>query len=226
MKHKRKHHTVYFAGELHSQKHLIGNAYLAEAIYEKSHGRFLCVLPQNIQHRELSSRTIRDRDIRELLECDLALFNFEGASVDAGTLAAFMVAKFADIPSVVLRSDARGDAWTTMAGFFPRTAKVSVDSLGLYKTSMNRRRLSALDEIVRLAGQHSSVDAQLMCEQVAQACVRALDRVLEMEPRMPKHLCEEVYGWLAIMPGLNGKEKMLRKEMNRILENKIDRDLL
>ncbi len=226
MKHKRKHHTVYFAGELYSQKHLIGNAYLAEAIYEKSHGRYLCVLPQNTEHRGISSRVVRDRDIRELLECDLALFNFEGAEVDAGTLAAFMLAKFADIPSVVLRSDARGGGWTAMAGFFPRTVKVIVDGLGLYKTSMKRRRLSALDEIVRLAGQHSSVDAQLMCEQIAQACVRALDRVVEMEPRMPKHLCEEVYAWLALMPGLKGKEKALRKEMNRILENKIDRGLL
>ncbi|MDR1010512.1 MAG: nucleoside 2-deoxyribosyltransferase [Opitutaceae bacterium] len=226
MKHKRKHHTVYFAGEFYSQKHLIGNAYLAEAIYEKSHGRYLCVLPQNIEHRAPSNRVIRDRDIRELFECDLALFNFEGTEVDAGTLAAFMIAKFADIPSVILRSDTRGGAWTTMAGFFPRTVKVLVDSPGLYKTSMKRRRLSALDEIVRLAGQHSSVDAQLMCEQIAQACVRALDRVLVMEPRMPKHLCEEVYGWLALMPGLKGKERMLRKQLNRILENKIDRDLL
>ncbi|AWI08804.1 nucleoside 2-deoxyribosyltransferase [Ereboglobus sp. PH5-5] len=226
MKHKQKHHTVYFSGELFSQKHLIGNAYLAEAIYEKSHGRFLCVLPQNIEHGKSSSRAARDRDIKELLECDLALFNFEGTAVDSDTLAAFMIAKFADIPAVVLRSDTRGDAWTAMAGFFPRTVKVVVDSPGLYKTSMKRRRIAAIDEIVRLAGQHSSVYAQLMCEQIAQACVRALDRAIKTKPRMPKHLCEEVYSWLALMPGFKGKEKVLRKHISRILENKIDRDLL
>ena len=241
MKHKRKHHTVYFAGELFSHKHLIGNAYLAEAIYEKSHGRYLCVLPQNIEHRGLSARsahsahaqTIRDRDFRELVECDFALFNFDGPDLDSGTLAEYMMAKFADIPAVILRSDTRGggdqhrgDPWNIMASFFPRTAKVIVDSLGAYKTSMKRRSISRIDEIVRLAGQHSSVDAQRMCEQVAQACVRALDRVAAMEPRMPKYLREEVYNWLALMPGLKGKEKALRKNFERILREKVERDLL
>jgi len=235
MKHKRKqkHHTVYFASELFSLKHLIGNAYLAEAIYEKSHGRYLCVLPQNIEHRLISPQTIRDRDIRELVECDFAIFNFDGAELDSGTLIEYMLAKFADIPSVILRSDIRGggsqqrgDPWNLMASFFPRTAKVIVDSLGAYKSSMKRRRLSRIDEIVRLAGQHSSVDAQLMCEQVAQACVRALDRVAAMEPQMPKHLREEVYNWLALMPAMKGKEKALRKNFERILKEKVERDLL
>jgi len=53
MKTKQKSHSVYFASELFSVKHLIGNAYLAEAIYEKSHGRFLCRLP----HRRFGIRT-------------------------------------------------------------------------------------------------------------------------------------------------------------------------
>ena len=233
MKHKRKHHTVYFAGEHFSLKHLIGNAYLAEAIYEKSHGRYLCVLPQNIEHRVLSPKVVRDRDIKELIECDLALFSFDGGEIDSGTIAQYMIAKFADIPSVILRSDiraggdqGRGDPWSSMMGFFPRMTKVIVDSLELYKTSMKRRRISAIDEIVRLAGQHSSVDAQLMCEQVAQAVVRALDRVIVMKPQMPKHLREEVYNWLALMPGMKGKEKELRKNFERVLKNKVDRDLL
>ena len=233
MKHKRKHHTVYFAGELFSHKHLIGNAYLAEAIYEKSHGRYLCVLPQNIEHRLISPQTIRDRDIRELVECDFAIFNFDGAELDSGTLIEYMLAKFADIPSVILRSDIRGggnqhrgDPWNLMASFFPRTAKVIVDSLGAYKSSMKRRRLSQIDEIVRLAGQHSSVDAQRMCEQVAQACVRALDRVAAMEPQMPRHLREEVYNWLALMPGMKGKEKALRKNFEHVLRDKVERGLL
>jgi len=235
MKHKRKHYTVYFAGELFSHKHLIGNAYLAEAIYEKSHGRYLCVLPQNIEHHGLSAhaQTIRDRDIRELIECDFALFNFDGTELDSGTVVEYMMAKFADIPAVILRSDMRGgggrhrgDPWNIMASFFPRTAKVIVDSLGSYKTSMKRRSISQIDEIVRLAGQHSSVDAQRMCEQIAQACVRALDRAGAMEPHMPRHLREEVYNWLALMPGLKGKEKALRKNFERILREKVERDLL
>jgi nucleoside 2-deoxyribosyltransferase len=232
MKKKRKSYTVYFGSELFSLKHLIGNAYLAEAIYEKSHGRFLCVLPQNLEQRGNTAQSVRDQDIRTLLECDLGLFNYDGTELDSGTVVEFMFAKFADIPSVILRSDfrhggdQRGDPWNLMTSFYPRTASVIVDSLGLYKTSLKRRRIGPLDEVVRLAGQHSSADAQVMCEQIASVVVRALDRVLAVAPVMPKHLREEVYNWLALMPGLRGKEKILRKDFERILEHKVRRDLL
>ncbi len=234
MKTKKKSYTVYFASELFSLKHLIGNAYLAEAIYEKSHGRYLCVLPQNLEQRGNTAQSIRDQDIRTLLECDLGLFNYDGPELDSGTVVEFMFAKFADIPSVILRSDfrhggdQRGDPWNLMTSFYPRTANVILDSLGLYKAHLgNRHRGRApIDEVVRLAGQHSSAGAQLMCEHIAQACVRALDRVVAIEPIMPKHLREEVYHWLALMPGFKGKEKELRKDLEQILERKVDHDLL
>lgn len=232
MKKSKKSYSVYFASELFSLKHLIGNAYLAEAIYEKSHGRYRCVLPQNLEQRGNTAQSIRDQDIRTLLECDLGLFNYDGPELDSGTVVEFMFAKFADIPSVILRSDfrnggdQRGDPWNLMTSFYPRTANVIVDSLGLYKKHISHRGHAALDEVVRLAGQHSSAGAQLMCDHIAQACVRALDRVVALEPVMPKYLREEVYQWLALMPGLAGKEKALRKQFEKILEHKIDRDLL
>jgi hypothetical protein len=56
--------------------------------------------------------------------------------------------------------------------------------------------------------------------------VRALDRVREIEPVMPRHLREEVYNWLPRMPGLRGKEKALRREFEHHLERKVQRDLL
>lgn len=233
---KKKSYTVYFASELFSLKHLIGNAYLAEAIYEKSHGKYLCVLPQNIEQRSTTARAIRDSDLRTLLECDLGLFNYDGTELDSGTVVEFMFAKFADIPSVILRSDFRhggdqkGDPWNLMSSFYPRTANVVVNSIGLYKGSMQRRLRSArrkpLDEIVRLAGQHSTADAQTMCEQIAAACVRALDKVVATEPVMPRYVREEVYHWLALMPGTKGNRKELRRRMEHILEQKVERDLL
>lgn len=232
MKKKQKSYTVYFASELFTSKHLIGNAYLAEAIYEKSHGRFLCLLPQNLEQRGNTAHAIRDQDLRTLLECDIGLFNYDGAELDAGTVVEFLFAKFADIPSVILRSDfrqggdQRGDPWNLMTSFFPRTANVIVDSLGIYKGAMKRRGVAPADEVVRLAAQHSTADAQKMCEQIAHAVVRAFDRVLAMDPVMPKHLREEIYNWLAIMPGLRGKEKLLRKDFEQILERKVERDLL
>ena len=231
MKKKQKSYTVYFASELFSAKHLIGNAYLAEAIYEKSHGRYLCILPQNLEQRGTTAHAIRDQDIQTLLTCDVGLFNYDGTELDSGTVVEFLFAKFADIPSVILRSDfrkggdQRGDPWNLMTSFYPRTLNVILDSLGTYKAIMKRRGHPA-DEVVRLAGLHSSVDAQAMCDHIADACVRALDRAVAMEPVMPKHLREEVYNWLALMPGLRGKEKALRKEFEQILRHKVERDLL
>jgi hypothetical protein len=221
---------VYFAGEFFSLKQLIGNAYLAEAIYEKSHGRYLCQLPQDIKNPSTTARSVRDQDVRALLACDLALFNFDGVELDGATIVEFMFAKFADIPSVILRSDLRtlrkgSGPWNLMASYYPRTLNVVLNGLRAYKAIMRRRR-RRLDENIRLAGQHSSADAQRMCDEIAGACVRALDRVRTLEPVMPKYVREEVYNWLSIMPGLRGKEKALRKEFEGFLERKVGRDLL
>lgn len=227
---KKSHsYTVYFGGELFSAKHLIGNAWLAEAIYEKSHGRFRCVLPQDFVLRGRSPRTIRDYNLRALVACDLALFNFDGPDLDSGTVVEFMIAKFADLPAVLVRSDIRatGDSksepWNLMAAGFPRTTSVIAPSLPQYRGRVQRRRL---DDALRLAGQHGSAAAQLVCEQMAGQCVRAFERVLATEPTMPKYLREEAYQWLAQLPALRGKEKALRKEFERYLEHKVERDLL
>ena len=230
MSKKPRSSTVYFASELFTLKHLIGNAYLAEAIYDRSHGRYLCELPQDFEPRGTTPRAVRDQDIRALLACDLALFNFDGPELDSGTVVEFMFAKFADIPCVILRSDLRkagdgADPWNLMASFYPRTVNVVVPSLLAYKTILKRRH-RRMDEVIRLAGQHSTADAQKMCDDIATLCVKALDRVRVMEPVMPKHLREEVYNWLALMPGLRGKEKDLRKEFEHFLERKVERDLL
>ncbi|HXQ81122.1 MAG TPA: nucleoside 2-deoxyribosyltransferase [Opitutaceae bacterium] len=230
MKKKKRSLNVFFGGELFNLKHIIGNAYLAEAIYEKSHGRYLCALPQDFDPRGTAARSIRDHHIRALVECDLALFSFDGPDLDSGTVAEFMFAKFADIPSVVLRSDRRGagersSQWNPMVNYFPRTVVVALDGLAAYK-AIFRKRQRRIDEVIRLAGQHSSADAQRMCDEVAAVVVRALDRVQEIEPVMPRHLREEVYNWIPLMPGLRGKEKPLRREFERHLERKVQRDLL
>jgi nucleoside 2-deoxyribosyltransferase len=233
MKKKQRTYSVYVGGELFSLKHLVGNAWLAEAIYEKSHGRFRCVLPQDFfQLRGRSGRTIRDYNLRALIACDLALFNFDGSDLDSGTLVEFMFAKFGDVPSVLLRTDIRNagdyrrEPWNLMAGFFPRTANVIVPSLSRYRGALQRRRGRRIDHALHLAGQHSSAAAQLVWEDVAAQCVRAFDRVLAAEPVMPRHLREEVYQWLSLMPELRGKQKELRKEFERHLERKVERDLL
>lgn len=232
MKRKPRGYRVYLAGELFSLKHLIGNAWLAEAIYEKSHGRFRCVLPQDfVELRGRSPAAIRDHNLRALVGCDLALFHFDGTDLDSGTVVEFMVAKFADLPSVLLRTDIRqsGDArqapWNVMARYFPRTTEVIAPSLSEYRGALLRRP-RRLDHSVHLAAQNSSAAGQHVCENVAQQCVRALERAMAMAPVLPKHLREEAYQWLPLSAGLRGKEKELRKEFERHLEEKVERDLL
>jgi len=231
MSKKQRSYTVYFAGALFTTKDLIGNAYLAEAIYERSHGRYRSVLPQDFSLRGRSAHAIRDHALRTLVAADVALFNYDGLELDSGTVVEFMAAKFADIPALLLRTDARtGDRgrtpWNVMTSFYPRTATVLVPCLPLYRSWQERRHPRAVDDVVRLAGQHSSADAQRVCEQVATQCVRALDRLVTTEPAMPRHLREEVYQWLAQMPGFQGKPKALRRELERCLEQKVKRDLL
>ena len=225
-----KPYSVYFAGELFSAKHLIGNAYLAEAIHERSHGRYQCLLPQDFDTRRRSLRGIRDQDIDALLGCDVALFNYDGTELDSGTVVEFMFAKFADIPAVLLRSDIRhgGDQhrepWNLMTSFFPRTVTVLADSLTAYRASALRH--SRLDPASRLAGQYSTASAQIVYDRIAIQTVRALDRVVKTAPVMPRHLREEVYHWLSLMPSMHGRPKALRLGFERHLEHKVERDLL
>ena len=227
---KPKPYTVYFAGELFSAKHLVGNAYLAEAVYERSHGRYHCLLPQDFDTRRRSLRGIRDQDLQALLAADAAIFNYDGAELDSGTVVEFMFAKFADIPAVLLRSDIRhgGDQhrepWNLMTSFFPRTATVLADSLTPYRAAALRHQ--RLDAATRLAGQHATAAAQIVCDRIAAQVVRALDRILKTEPHMPRHLREEVYEWLALLPSMHGRPKALRRELQKILGRKVDRDLL
>src|ERR1700720_2295576 len=133
---------VYFAGELFSSKHLVGNAALADAIAKASNLNFICVLPQALEERNMSAHDIRDQDIVTLIGCDLALFNFDGPELDSGTVAEFFFAKFADIPSLLLRTDFRRggdqgeDPWNLMVSYYPRTRTCLLDSISLYQEAL------------------------------------------------------------------------------------------
>ena len=57
-----------------------------------------------------------------------------------------------------------------MANYYPRTAILTVDGLGAYKAILKKRHRK-LDQVIRLAGQHSSADAQRTCDDIAAAVV-------------------------------------------------------
>jgi len=140
----RPYYTVYFAGALFNHKDLVGNLAIAQALETESDGTIKCCLPQEASKHVAfsSSRDIRDHCIQSLLECDMAIFNFDGADLDSGTVAEFMIAKMLDIPCVVLRTDFRSagdqeekaDQWNLMCSGYPRSITVSGNIMALYNT--------------------------------------------------------------------------------------------
>ena len=133
--------TIYFGGSLFNHKDLTGNALLAENIEKSSGNSYRCCLPQNVEQHQTTALDIRNKDIAKLIECDLGLFNFDGTELDAGVVAEFMLAKFLDIPTVILRSDFRtcgekeigGEDWNFMCSFYPRTRVVKFNSIQFYQ---------------------------------------------------------------------------------------------
>ncbi|MDQ8184479.1 nucleoside 2-deoxyribosyltransferase [Pelagicoccus sp. SDUM812002] len=132
---------VYLAGCLFDLRHLSGNALLGDGINRCSGGRYSLYLPQDYEAESMDAKAIRDGDFQGLLDCDAAIFQYDGTELDSGTVVEFMAAKFADIPSVLLRTDFRkggdrnDDPWNLMCSFYPRTVSLVVDSMKMYVES-------------------------------------------------------------------------------------------
>lgn len=227
-----KSYTYYHAGPLFTLAELSSNARLAAAIATVSNSKYIPIIPQNLEQRDTTPHTIRDADIRALLSCDLALFTYDGVELDSGTVVEYMFAKFADIPSVILRTDFRGagdqgnaaggDKWNLMSSFYPRTKGIVVDSMGVYKAGL----ALALDggtkesEAGLRAGEYAT-------QKTAETVVKAMDEVIGMESVMPRVLRSKVYEWLALMPGFkSGGEEGNMRSMMELLMGKEDRGLL
>ena len=229
-----KTYTFYFGGELFSGKHLLGNAVLAEAVFNRSKGVYRAVLPQNLEQRDTTPHAIRDQDIRALLACDLGLFHYDGPELDSGTVVEFMFAKFADIPSVLVRTDFRnggdqagvGDPWNLMSSYFPRTTNVVLDAMSLYQqglaavSSENSGREDALEN-------HRSGSAgQTMIGRIADAIIKAFNQMVVLPPVMPSASQETIYQWLALMPGFKAGSEAILGEVEELRARKQAKGLL
>jgi hypothetical protein len=220
-------YTYYHAGPLFTVAELHNNVLLSRAIKSASSGKFVPILPQDLEQRDLSPHSIRDEDLRALLSCDLALFTYDGSELDAGTVVEYMVAKMADIPAVILRTDFRGagdqgatgdgkgDSWNLMSSNWSRSVGVTLNAMEVYKAGLARR----VDEDKNEDGG--------MIEEVARKVVSAMEEVLKMSPRLPKELRASVYGWIALMPGFkNGSDEENVSMMKRLCEGKVEKGLL
>ncbi|KAI7082305.1 hypothetical protein KC356_g8481 [Hortaea werneckii] len=235
-----KSYTYYHAGPLFSIADLHTNTLLARAIAHHSHGKFVPILPQDLEQRgDVTPHGIRDKDLRALLSCDLALFTYDGAELDSGTVVEFMMAKFADVPAVILRSDFRGGGdqqqhpqqqqrengkgkdgaaqpWNLMSSFWPRTEAVVIDAMAEYKRAL--ASLPASSPSPSSNGSKGGISnpflttaptaqaGELLLEKTALQCIAAMEQALQVPSRMPRELRENVYSWLALMPGYAERE--------------------
>jgi nucleoside 2-deoxyribosyltransferase len=204
--------TYFHAGALFNLKELAGNALMARAILHESQGRYRAVLPQDLEVDPAQTTAIRDADLLALLSADVALFHFDGADLDSGTVVEFMVAKFADVPAVLLRTDFRRagdshtDAWNLMLSGYPRTRQVIVHAMELYHGQRHPER--ALEDA-----------AELATHETARRVIAAFDEVRALPSVLPPDLHGHVARWIALFPGFERKafeiEEQLRAGFSR-----------
>ncbi len=211
--------TYFHAGALFNLKELAGNALMARAILQESAGRYRAVLPQDLEVDPMKTTAIRDADLLALLSADVALFHFDGTELDSGTVVEFMVAKFADIPAVLLRTDfrragdAHSDAWNLMLSDYPRTRQVIVHAMELYHGQRHPER--ALENA-----------AELATHETARRVIAAFDEVRILPPVLPPELRDAVCRWLTLFPGFVLPSDEIERKMRRFLQARLDRSTL
>lgn len=188
--------SIYFAGELFDHKDLVGNLLLASHIDKQSEGRYRCVLPQDLEVASSRAKDIRDNDLKQVLNCDLALFNFDGTELDSGTVVEYMYAKFLDKPAVIIRTDFRasgdqenGEPWNLMCSFYPRTKVIRLNSMAEY----HKAKLYDVDEVI---GQ--------VYTSMAQKIIAAFDEVRREESLFEKSGVDPavIRKWGELFPGV------------------------
>ena len=215
--------TIYFGGSLFNHKDLTGNALLAEYIEKSSDNQYQCFLPQNVEQHQTTALAIRNQDLAKIIECDLGLFHFDGTELDAGVVVEFMLAKFLDIPAVILRSDFRtcgereigGEDWNFMCSFYPRTRVVKFNSIQSYQEAVEKSQ--TLNETF-----------DMYYDSIARKVIESLDAV-RMEPSLlqgnQKRL-KTLYQWALEFPG-GGIEKLMpgNSFVDQIVADKIRKGL-
>jgi len=190
--------SIYFGGSLFNHKDLTGNALLAEHIEKASDNQYRCCLPQNVEQHQTSALDIRNQDIVKLIECDLGMFGFDGTELDAGVVAEFMLAKFLDIPTVILRSDFRtcgekeigGEDWNFMCSFYPRTRVVKFNAIQFYQeATQNSQTLNEAFDIYYT--------------RIGRMVIESLESVRTEQPLLKgdRKRLESLYRWALTFPG-------------------------
>ncbi len=188
--------VIYWAGALFNHKELIGNLMLAKAVQNMSDGRYSVRLPQDFQTSPSATAVdIRNADLKELIQCDAVVANFDGAELDSGTVVEFCIAKALDMPTVLLRTDFRnvGDAdnipWNLMCAGWPRTEILWINSLAYYHNhtvedfhnNLARKIIQSLDKACAMKPWLSADDAAAHFHRTVQSIGGGLSKLLTDE---------------------------------------------
>jgi nucleoside 2-deoxyribosyltransferase len=179
---------IYFAASLFTYQEVVGNELLARAIDTLSNGRYVCYLPQrsDSQNSHADRLTIRNEDLKHVLESDLVLINANGLDVDSGVVVEKMIAHVADKPVVMLRTDFRlpQEKWNLMLDFYPRTEDVLIDPI-----PKNIELVSNVSGLTNF---------------VAQQVIAACDRVIQQPANLTGENYAVVTAWLRKMISITG----------------------
>lgn len=188
--------VIYWAGALFNHKELIGNLMLAKAVESMSDGRYAVRLPQDVQIPPSATAVdIRNADLKELIQCDAVVANFDGAELDSGTVVEFCIAKALDMPTVLLRTDFRnvGDAdgipWNLMCAGWPRTEILWINSLADYHhhavedfhNNLARKIIQSLDKTFAMKPLLSAKDSTAHFRRTVQSIGGGLSELLTDE---------------------------------------------
>ena len=191
-------YQIYFAGDLFNHKDLVGNTLVTDFLESVSEGKYVCELPQDINEAGSSPEQIRNTNLLKLMECDMALFNFDGNELDSGSVVEFIFAKFVDIPSLIVRSDFRssgdqgesGDDWNLMCSFYPRTRIIKFNAMDWYHEAKANSQ-----------SPHEMID--LLYNRIANLLIKELDATLTESSLFKGNmeLAENIYSWAHQIPG-------------------------
>lgn len=213
--------TIYFAGGLFNHKELFGNHVLARYIEKMSGGRYRCVLPQDLELAIDRAAEVRNQDLLQVMKCDMAIFNFDGAELDSGTVVEMIFAKMLDIPSVVLRTDFRhggdgfkdGDPWNLMCSAYPRSKVRLVHGMVWYQ------------EALKAGGTPQELEERLYTKMAAEI-VEDLDAVRAQKSWFTDDVnLQEIYRAALRFPGA-GMEKVPNSFLRAVLRRKMAKGLL
>ena len=163
----------------------------------------------------------RNIDLKEVMACDLGLFNFDGPDLDSGTVVEFMFAKMLDIPSVILRTDLRAsgdgerEGWNLMATHYPRTNNVIIPAFAMYREAQEQT-----DSLAALTDQFYT--------RIATDVIEALDDVIKQSP-LPKPnptTAEAIYEWAVQFPASGLPEECGVDFVENVLNRKRSKNLI